>query len=78
MFQATIAFFAKPNRYVKPSHPIISKLEQDLTEAESSNAVLDAKLTAANESLDVAKQNLEDNKKTISTTSAYFDVWWNE
>ena len=50
-----------------------SKLQQDLQEAESSNVASNAKLVVANELLDVANQNLKDNKRTISATSASFD-----
>ena len=52
--------------------PTTNKLLQDLTEAQSSNAVLITRLAAVNELSDGVKQKLEDNTKTVASTWASF------
>ena len=60
--------------YRTEKEAVVAKLQQDLSVVSSTNAVLDTKLAAANEALDVAKRNSEDGlKQSIAATSASFD-----
>lgn len=61
------------DEYRAEQEPVISQLQQGLTEAQISNATLSARLAAADESLDDARQKLEDDKKTIASMSASFN-----
>jgi len=59
--------------YQAEKEPLIRQLQQDLTESQSSNAILNTRLEAANESLAVAKKQFDDNQKTLLATTASFD-----
>ena len=64
---------AKAN-YQQDKISITSKLQQELSQASVSNAVLNAKLVAANESLDAGrKQNAKESKEFITDKQASYD-----
>ncbi|KAL7543567.1 hypothetical protein ACHAWF_007415 [Thalassiosira exigua] len=59
--------------YRSEKDPLISKLQQQLSDSESSVAVLNAKLAAANKALDDTKHNLESSQRSLQANAASFD-----
>jgi len=60
--------------YCAEKNPLISKLQQDLTDARSSNAVMNAKFEATKGSLDDTKQSLKECREIIARSNNLKDV----